>query len=84
MSGPTDAGEMKRNEDTHACTHTHTRTHTHTHTHTQTNRDVVANEIFDMVMPAEPYKITLDDLQHSRCASTVTHTHTHTHIHTHT
>ena len=31
----------------------------------------MANEIFDMVMPVDAYKITLDDLQRSRCASTV-------------
>lgn len=34
-------------------------------------RDIVASEIFDMVAPREPYKITLDDLQRSRCASAI-------------
>lgn len=33
--------------------------------------DVVANEIFDMVRPADPYKITFEDLAACKCGSTI-------------
>ncbi len=33
--------------------------------------DVVANEIFDMVQPAQPYKITMQDLLACGCGDTV-------------
>jgi len=33
--------------------------------------DVVANEIFDMVKPADPHKITMNDLIKSKVAGTI-------------
>jgi len=33
--------------------------------------DIIANELFDMIQPQEPYKITLKDLTRCNCGDTI-------------